>query len=419
MPFLVKHLIEGNDRPVATPPDAMVQQALDVMIAHDYSQLPVVDPDARPLGLITRDSILRALSNFGVAIAALYVADALVKPRVYRDDDDLFELLNGLRDDYAVLIVDDDRRLRGIVTSYDTTEYFRRRAQDMMLVEDIETVLKEMIQAVFADQDGNVEDEQLGAAIADVTDANTELRKQFGKALDHYHNLAGKASGSANHEWVDTIFSTHLARKTAMKSLGDLTFGELIELLLYKSKAEYIKFVFQLEPKALRTVLNSVRETRNALAHFRGAISPKQRDQLHFCIDWLTQRQKELTAVGSNKAMSAGRTGGEAVVPIDRAIARHRSSTAGEGRYEALVQYLADQPEDRDAIGLTFAEIETIIGDRLPESAREHQSWWGNNPDTYPAQLWLDAGWRKAQLDMAEERVTFARLKGFKSLQGA
>jgi len=317
-----------------------------------------------------------------------------------------------------VLIVDDERRLRGIVTSYDATDYFRRRAQDMMLVEDIETVLKEMIQAVFADQDGNVDDEQLAAAIADVTDANAELRKQFSKALDHYINLAGKGS-AANHEWVDTVFSTHLARKSAMKALGDLTFGELIEVLLHKSKADYVRSAFQLEPKAIRTVLNSVRETRNALAHFRGAISPKQRDQLHFCIDWLTQRQKELTAVSSNKAPSTGRTGGESVVPIDRAIARLRSTTAGEGRYEALVQYLADQPEDRDTFGLTFAEIEAIIGDRLPESAREHQSWWDNNPDTYPAQLWLDAGWRKAQLDMAEERVTFARLKGFKTLQRA
>ncbi len=76
MPFLVKHLIQGNDTLVTTTADAMVQHALDLMIAHDYSQLPVVDSDNRPLGLITGDSIVRALSNFGVAIDALHVADA-------------------------------------------------------------------------------------------------------------------------------------------------------------------------------------------------------------------------------------------------------------------------------------------------------------------------------------------------------
>lgn len=412
MPFLVRHLIQGNDDLVTITPDATVQCALDLMIAHDYSQLPVVDSDMRPLGLITGDSILRAISNLGATIDALHVTDALIKAHVYRDDDDLFELLNGLRDDYAVLIADDERRLCGIVTSYDTTAYFRRRAQDMMLVEDIEMVLKELIQAIFSDGHGNVDQEQLGAAIADVADAASELRKQFGKALNHYLSLADKGNGTPSQEWVDLVFTTHLGRKGPSKSLNDLTFGEYTELLLHKSKMEYVKTTFQLDPKAIRTMLNAVRETRNALAHFRGDISPKQRDQLHFCIDWLAQRQKGLIA-------SVDRVIAEAVVSIDRAATRYRGTFAGDGRYDPLMQHLVNQPSDCYTIGLTFAEIESIIGDKLPESAREHQSWWDNSPDTYPAQLWLDAGWRKAQLDMSEERVTFSRLKGFRTLQGA
>ena len=37
-----------------------VQEALSLMIEHDFSQLPVVDEDFKLKGLITSDSILKA-----------------------------------------------------------------------------------------------------------------------------------------------------------------------------------------------------------------------------------------------------------------------------------------------------------------------------------------------------------------------
>jgi len=192
------------------------------------------------------------------------------------------------------------------------------------------------------------------------------------------------------------------------KSLNDLTFGEYVDLLLHKSRADRVKVIFDLEPKAIKTMLNAVRETRNALAHFRGDISPKQRDQLQFCKEWLTQRQKQLAA-SVNAAFSYV---GQAAQP------RSGSLPSAEGRYEPLIRNLSEQPADRDTVPLTFVEIETMIGDRLPESARQHQKWWDNDPDTYPAQLWLDAGWRVSWIDMTEDRVVFSRLKGFRTLQG-
>jgi CBS domain-containing protein len=55
----------------------------------------------------------------------------------------------SLKNTYAVLIVNAEGSLIGIVTSYDTTEYFRRRVEDMMYVEDIESTLKDFIRAGF------------------------------------------------------------------------------------------------------------------------------------------------------------------------------------------------------------------------------------------------------------------------------
>ncbi|MFL5586869.1 MAG: hypothetical protein ACJ8DI_04305 [Ktedonobacteraceae bacterium] len=63
------------------------------------------------------------------------------------------------------------------------TKYFRRRAEDMMFVEDIETTLKDFIRAAFHVSD-DADQQKLPAVIADMTDS--DLRKKFQGALNHY-----------------------------------------------------------------------------------------------------------------------------------------------------------------------------------------------------------------------------------------
>src|SRR5689334_17774017 len=101
MPITIRALIEGRDRPVTTSRTVGVKEALEVMLRHDFTQLPVIDADDVVVGLITSDSILRAISAFGVAPEQLHVADAMRETEVYDPDDDITELLNGLRDSYA------------------------------------------------------------------------------------------------------------------------------------------------------------------------------------------------------------------------------------------------------------------------------------------------------------------------------
>ena len=138
MPFIVKELIAENPTVVVTTPAESLRNALVRMIENDFSQLPVVDSGNRPLGLITSESILRSLKGFDTDLNKLKVEHAYISAETFRDDADLFELLDRLKDTYAVLIVDRNDHLKGIVTNYDTAEYFRRRAEDIMLVEDIE-----------------------------------------------------------------------------------------------------------------------------------------------------------------------------------------------------------------------------------------------------------------------------------------
>lgn len=57
-----------------------------------------------------------------------------------------------------------------------------------------------------------------------------------------------------------------------------------------------------------------------------------------------------------------------------------------------------------------FAEVEDVIGNALPSSARRHRPWWGNEPTGHShAQAWTAAGFRAERVDMEAERVVFVR----------
>ena len=63
-----------------------------------------------------------------------------------------------------------------------------------------------------------------------------------------------------------------------------------------------------------------------------------------------------------------------------------------------------------DTLTLTFAEIESIIKDQLPPSARKHHSWWTNNTtNNAMAQSWITAEFEVAQVNMIDESLVFIR----------
>ncbi len=76
-------------------------------------------------------------------------------------------------------------------------------------------------------------------------------------------------------------------------------------------------------------------------------------------------------------------------------------------RFQPLVDYLAISP-GRTVI-LTFTEIVTMIGGRLPEEAVLRPSWWRRQAHR-PVQLWQALGW-EARADRDHLRVTFTRMR--------
>lgn len=77
------------------------------------------------------------------------------------------------------------------------------------------------------------------------------------------------------------------------------------------------------------------------------------------------------------------------------------------GKYAPLRKFLSscDPMAPRE---LAFAEIEELIGCRLPNSARRHRAWWSNARGGHAqAEAWLRGGWQTSEVDLDGERAIF------------
>jgi CBS domain-containing protein len=394
MPYQVQQLIEGKGMPVCVTKDDTVTKALSLMIEHDFSQLPVVKKENNfdlPEGMITYEGILRGIRNFKAKIEDLKVRDVMVDAPGYSLEDDLFDILDRLKVTNAVLVTDVyGSDLVGIVTSYDTTEYFRDRTEDLMHVEDVELMIKDFIRAAYSQDDGDLDESKLNKAIAQVT-----------------------VHKNANDESEKII------------SFEDLSLSDYIGLLLRKETWTFFDPIFGVQRSFVNELLQGIREIRNALAHFRGNISADQRDKLKFGVEWLSRCQDEYQALRQKQEISkvleiADVEQSQSIGSNEIVASKAESSTdfsitesaTGGGRYAALADWLQSQPGSVSQVQLTFDQIEEIINNDLPPSAREHRAWWANDTVGHShSQQWLEAGWRRTYLNLSESKVVFNRIR--------
>ena len=81
-----------------------------------------------------------------------------------------------------------------------------------------------------------------------------------------------------------------------------------------------------------------------------------------------------------------------------------------KSKYLPFVKYLAGLKEDD--IRLSFDDIERILGFKPPFTAITYPAWWANSEVSYThtsALLWMSAGWRTRDVDLAGRQVPFLR----------
>jgi CBS domain-containing protein len=398
MPYQVEQLLEGKGPLVWVTKDATVLHALSLMLEHDYSQLPVLEKDQEfdfAAGMVTYEGIIRGIRNFNLNIETLKVRDVMGKAFTCNIDDDLFDILDRLKETNAALVFHSEIPIvTGIITSYDVTEYFRTQTEDLMRVEDIESTIRDLIKEAFTTIKPLGEDDVIDEERLD----NAAKSASYGKP----------------------------------KVFNRLTLAEYINLLTLPETWGFYEPIFNLPAEPVRSLLNGIRETRNVLAHFRGDLSTEERDRLKFAVEWISRCQEDYqkSKEGKKKDLlrikmkhmeeeksssipqeldAISETSAITNEPTDYVVTE---STRGGGRYAALADWLQSQPGRVDQIPLAFNEVEKIIGSDLPDSARAFRAWWANDSVGHGhSQLWLDAGWRTTYINLSEERVTFSRIR--------
>lgn len=76
------------------------------------------------------------------------------------------------------------------------------------------------------------------------------------------------------------------------------------------------------------------------------------------------------------------------------------------GVYWKLSEHL--QAQRARVLSMTFADVEHVLGRRLPPSALRYSAWWANNARGHShSRAWLEAGWRTEQVDIDGKRLVF------------
>jgi hypothetical protein len=80
------------------------------------------------------------------------------------------------------------------------------------------------------------------------------------------------------------------------------------------------------------------------------------------------------------------------------------------GKYDRLGEFL--QSQRTKEVPMTFAEIERVIGGKLPPNSPQYPAWWSNNPtNNVMTKVWLAAGFRTEQVDTKARKVVFRRVE--------
>jgi DNA-binding transcriptional regulator YiaG len=78
------------------------------------------------------------------------------------------------------------------------------------------------------------------------------------------------------------------------------------------------------------------------------------------------------------------------------------------GKYQPLQDYLRQSSQPQ--VTLSFTQIETLMGEVLPVSARRQKAWWSNRSrGGLQAKAWMEADYLVEAVDLVNQQVTFRR----------
>ena len=213
--YRISKLASANRGPISAKPDSKLAEAVTLMMANDFFQLPVMVNDRDVKGIISWETIGTRLA---LGQSPEWVREAMDAHAEVSSEASLFTAIPVIVEHgYALVRSPVDKRIVGIITTSDLSLQFQQLSEPFLLLGEIENHLRKIIGSRFGA-------EEL-AALKDPSD---------------------------------------VAR--SVKSVADLSIGEYQRLLDDPSKWQTLKL--DLDRAIFVQLLEKVRKTRNEVMHF-------------------------------------------------------------------------------------------------------------------------------------------------------
>lgn len=223
----ISKLEAANTVPITVSPDATIREALTIMLAHGFSQLPIVTSPREVKGVVSWQSIG---ARFGMGKAAEKVRDVMEPHHEVPYDASIFQVIPLVVAHDYVLVRDASKTITGIITASDLSLQFLQLSEPFLLLSEIENQIREFIGHRFK--------------IDDLT------------AIKSPHDPARN-----------------------VEHVSDLNFGEYVRLL--ENPDNWAKSGLPLDRSVFCAQLAEVRDIRNDVMHFDpDGISPTDLEKL-------------------------------------------------------------------------------------------------------------------------------------------
>jgi CBS domain-containing protein len=200
--------------PVHVRPSTSLREAVTIMMAHDYSQLPIMTTSRDVKGLISWKTIGRKLALKKPCSVA---SDCMGEVDVVSIDASLFAAISKIAEHDCVLVQANDKTVCGIVTAADLSYQFGRLAEPFLMIGEIEDLLRRLLHDKFTE-----------------------------KELNEFSGVRG------NSKSVDSV--------------ADLTLGDIVHLV--SSEDRWERLHLEVDRVEFVSRLDGVRVIRNEVMHF-------------------------------------------------------------------------------------------------------------------------------------------------------
>jgi CBS domain-containing protein len=214
--YRISKLAAANTKPKTVTPQQTLTEAITLMLANDFSQLPVVIGERDVKGIISWRTIgARLVLNRNGN--GLMVKDFMEPVKIVTIDSSIFSVIQDIVQSDCVLVKDNKDIITGIITTSDLSEQFGILSRPFLILGEIENYIRKML-------DNRFTKEQLLESI-DPSDSGREI-----------------------------------------ESISDLTFGEYLRLIENPGRWEIINL--NVDRKLFTSDLDAIRKIRNSVMHF-------------------------------------------------------------------------------------------------------------------------------------------------------